>query len=58
MVADAIIGHEVDRAVAAITGEGFVVRDLTDAEMVQSDFNPERINIWTSDDIVEFATVG
>lgn len=56
-VADSIIGMEADEAVDLIGEEGFEVRDNTGADLVDSDFNPARINIWIADGVVDFAAV-
>jgi hypothetical protein len=56
-VADSIIGMTADEAISIIGEEGFEVRDNTDADTVDSDFNPGRINIWIVDDVIDFAAV-
>jgi len=56
-VADSIIGLDAAEATDIIRAEGFEVRDVTDVEVVQSDFNPNRINISLRNGIVEFAAV-
>lgn len=56
-LADSIIGLDAAEATDTIRAEGFEVRDVTDLEVVQSDFNPNRINILISTGIVEFAAV-
>jgi hypothetical protein len=57
LVADSIVGLPVDEAVDLILREGFVARDLTGVEAATSDFNPDRINIWSVDGVVDFAAV-
>jgi hypothetical protein len=57
LVADSIIGLRADDAIDVIRDEGFEMRDNTDADEVHSDFNPDRINIWLVDGIVDFAAV-
>lgn len=56
-VADAIIGVEVGQAEDAIRAAGFEVRDITGLDAVEEDFNTGRINIITSNGVVEFAYV-
>ena len=56
-VADSIIGLRADDAIAVVRDEGFAIRDNSDADDANSDFNPDRINIWLVDAIVDFAAV-
>jgi hypothetical protein len=37
--------------------EGFEIRNNTSVDVGNSDFNPNRINIWLVDGIVDFAAV-
>ena len=58
LVADSIIGLPTSDAIDLIRRSGFEVRDNTDADEVESDFNPERIDIYIVDGVVDFADVG
>lgn len=53
-VPDTIIGLSADAAIHLIEQEGLAVRDLTDSDTTDGDFNPDRINIWTVDIVVDF----
>lgn len=57
LVADSIIGLRVDDAIDMVRNEGFEIRDNTSVDVGNSDFNPNRINIWLVDGIVDFAAV-
>lgn len=57
LVADSIIDLPADEAIDLIRREGFAVRDLTDLDEAESDFNPDRINIWIIDGVIDFAAV-
>lgn len=58
LLADSIIGLATNEATDLIRQDGFEVRDNTNAAEVESDFNPDRINIYVVDGIVDFAAVG
>jgi hypothetical protein len=34
------------------------VHDVTDAEVVTSEFDPRRVGIWVFADVIDFASVG
>jgi hypothetical protein len=57
LVADSIIGLRVADAIDRVSDEGFEIRDNTSVDVGNSDFNPNRINIWLVDGIVDFAAV-
>jgi hypothetical protein len=44
-------------AIDRVSDEGFEIRDNTSVDVGNSDFNPNRINIWLVDGIVDFAAV-
>lgn len=56
LVADSIIGLRADDAIDRVSDEGFEIRDNS-IDVGNSDFNPNRINIWLVDGIVDFAAV-
>lgn len=56
-LADAIIGLRAADAIDVVRDEGFEIRDNTSVDVVTSDFDPNRINIWLVDGIVDFAAV-
>ncbi|MFK7916436.1 MAG: hypothetical protein AB8G14_00045 [Ilumatobacter sp.] len=55
--ADLIIGLTGQEAIDAARDAGFDVRDMTNVDAVDSDFNPARINVSTTNGIVVFAVV-
>lgn len=57
LLADSIIGLDVADAKEAIRSGGFEVRDLTGLDAVNDDRNLNRINISTSNGVVDFAAV-
>jgi hypothetical protein len=57
LVADAIVGLRAEDAIEIVRHEGLEVRDNTGIDVVNSDFDPNRINIWLVDGIVDFAAV-
>lgn len=58
LLADRVVGMQADAAVALIEREGYDVRDATGAQAVESDLRPDRITVWRSAGMVEFAAVG
>ncbi len=57
-LADEIIGMDATEAIEMIRDAGFEMRDNTGQETVESDADANRININTSDGVIEFARVG
>lgn len=57
LVADSIIGLRADDAIDMVRDEGFEIRDNTSVDAGDGGFNPNRINIWLVDGIVDFAAV-
>ena len=53
-VADSVIGLEVDAAIEAVRATGSSIR-IIDADDVQSDFDPTRMNRWAECGTVTFA---